>query len=93
MLRALVLAFTIGLFALSLAALAVAGPGALGWVAGSGLLLAGTVFERVRYKRLAVGAPEARFRPTPERFFDTETGAPVTVWADPATGERKYVRD
>ena len=93
MLRACVLALTTGLFALSLLALAFAGPAALAWVAGSGLLLAGTVFERVRYKRLAAGAPEARFRRTPERFFDTETGACVTVWVDPACGERKYVRD
>ena len=93
MLRAAVLALTTGLFALSLFALAFAGPAALGWVFGSGLLLAGTVFERVRYKRLAAGAPEPRFRRTAERFFDTETGAPVTVWVDPGTGERKYVRD
>lgn len=93
MLRGVVLACTGGLFALSLLALALAGPAALGWVFGSGLLLAGTVFERVRYKRLATAVADGRFHPTPERFFDTETGAPVTVWADPATGERKYVRD
>ena len=93
MLRALVLALTGGLFALSLLALAFAGPAALAWVVGSGLLLAGTVFERVRYKRLAAAAPAAGFRRTPERFFATETGVPVTVWVDPLTGERKYVRD
>ena len=93
MLRLIVLTCTGLLFALSLLSLAFAGPAALGWVFGAGLLLAGTVFERVRYKRLATAAPESRFRRTAERFFDTETGAPVTVWADPATGERKYVRD
>ena len=93
MLRAIVLAATGVLFALSFVMLAFAGPGALGFVIGSGVLLAGTVFERIRYKRLASAPTEARFSPTPERFFDTETGAPVTVWIDPATGERKYVRD
>lgn len=57
------------------------------------LLLVGTLFERVRYKRLATAAPDARFRPTPERFRDDATGAPVTVYVDPATGERAYVRE
>ncbi|MBE7219355.1 MAG: hypothetical protein INR64_12850 [Caulobacteraceae bacterium] len=93
MLRAVVLAVAAALFVLSLVALVVGGPGALGLVIGAGVLLAGTLFERVRYKHLAATPPEGRFRPTPERFIDTETGAPVTVWVDPATGERKYVRD
>ena len=57
------------------------------------LLLAGTVFERVRYKRLQPSAPGGRFVRTPERFRDEATGADVTVYADPATGERAYVRE
>ena len=32
-------------------------------------------------------------RPTDERFVDPETGHLVTVWYDPATGERRYVAD
>ena len=58
------------------------------------LLLIGTLCERVFYKRLeAAPAHDGRFQPTAERFFDDATGAPVTVWTDPKTGERKYVRD
>ena len=57
------------------------------------LLLVGTAWERVHYKRLAPAAPEPRFRPTAERFRDPTTGEPVTVYADPSTGERAYVRD
>ena len=57
------------------------------------LLLVGTLFERVVYKRIEAGPPQPRFQPTGERFFDDATGAPVTVWTDPKTGERKYVRD
>ncbi|MBV9526850.1 hypothetical protein [Sphingomonas sp.] len=46
----------------------------------------------------AYGAPSrrptgARLRPTDERFVDPETGQIVTVWFDPATGERRYVAD
>lgn len=37
--------------------------------------------------------PNAGLRPTDERFVDPETGHLVTVWFDPATGERRYVAD
>src|SRR4051794_34222443 len=54
------------------------------------LLLIGTLFERVRYgaaqRRPAGGA----WQETTERFIDDESGRPVTVWFDPATGERRY---
>jgi hypothetical protein len=33
------------------------------------------------------------WRPTDEKFVDPETGDLVTVWFDPATGERRYVSD
>jgi len=55
------------------------------------LLLVGILFERVRYgaaqRRPAGGA----WRETTERFIDDESGRPVTVWFDPASGERRYV--
>jgi len=57
----------------------------------SGVLLAGTLFERRRY-----GASQARpagggWRETGERFVDDASGRPVTVWYNGATGERRYV--
>ena len=42
----------------------------------------------------ANGTPQGSgWRPTDERFVDPETGKQVTVWFDPATGERCYVDD
>ncbi|MGN6514279.1 MAG: hypothetical protein ACTHLR_00380 [Rhizomicrobium sp.] len=57
------------------------------------VIVAGTVFERVRYKALETGAPAGNWQRTSERFIDDATGKLVTVWIDPATGERKYVQD
>jgi len=57
------------------------------------ILCGGVVFERAAYKPLEKSNSDARFQRTPERFIDPETKAPVTVFVDPATGERKYVRD
>jgi hypothetical protein len=57
------------------------------------VLCGGVIFERAAYKPLETRAPADRFQRTPERFIDPETGAPVTVFVDPATGERKYVKD
>jgi hypothetical protein len=40
----------------------------------------------------ANGAPRGiGWRPTDERFIDPESGKLVTVWFDPASGERRYV--
>ena len=42
----------------------------------------------------ANGKPRgATWRATDERFIDPETGKLVTVWFDPASGERRYVDD
>ena len=57
------------------------------------LIFVGVIFERARYKALQTRRPPERFQPTSERFIDPETKAPVTVYVDPATGERMYVRD
>jgi hypothetical protein len=57
------------------------------------VLCGGVVFERAAYKPLEKSNSDARFQRTPERFIDPETKAPVTVFVDPATGERKYVKD
>jgi hypothetical protein len=57
------------------------------------IIVAGVIFERYRYKPIGAAAPQGNWVRTAERFFDDETGSPVTVWLDPETGERKYVRD
>ncbi|HEY1710468.1 MAG TPA: hypothetical protein VGG10_19515 [Rhizomicrobium sp.] len=56
------------------------------------VLLIGTLFERYRYKPVETATPVGNWTRTPERFLD-EHGRPITVWLDPATGERKYVAD
>lgn len=66
-----------------------------GWpVLGVALLFAfGCLYERRYHAGWAGLSPDARFRPTEERFVDPETGQAMTVWADRATGERRYVAD
>ena len=71
-----------------------------------GLVMIGVLaFERMRYHSAAaevprsVGPPggeapgtsiDARFRPTSEVFVDPTSGKTTRVYADPATGERRY---
>jgi hypothetical protein len=56
------------------------------------LLLAGTLLERRRYKRLLAEPPGAEWAPTSERFIDPATGAEVLVYFNGRTGARAYVR-
>ncbi len=78
--------------------------GLLTAIAGAGII-AVLAFERMRYRSAAAepSAPagsaggeapgevlEARFRPTPEVFVDPTSGRTMRVFADPATGERRY---
>ncbi len=60
------------------------------WAAILALALA---IERFRYKPLQSGKPGPGWERTTERFVDDETGKTVTVWVDPRTGERQYVKD
>jgi hypothetical protein len=69
--------------------------------------LIGVAFERMRYRSEEAersGAPagaagvepgpaDPRFRPTDERFVDPTTREQLRVWVDPASGERRYLRD
>jgi hypothetical protein len=82
--------------------LAVAAFGACsGWplraVIASGLwgaIIAGALLvERWRYKPLVDHRPGREWQATPERFVDPESGQVVTVFFNPATGERRYVGD
>ena len=92
MLRGILIAISIFFIAGGIVALA-ATPG--GWFSvGFGvLLLLGTLFEQVRYKEQAAGAPGPGWERTSERFVDEESGKTVTVYIHPETGERKYVED
>ena len=56
------------------------------------VIVAGTVFERGRYKPASNAALGANWIRTSEKFFD-ENGKPVTVWLDQVSGERKYIAD
>lgn len=57
----------------------------------SGLILAGILFERARYGAVLRRPAESGWQETSERFIDDASGRPVTVWFNPATGERRYV--
>ncbi len=54
------------------------------------VLIASALIER-RYR--AAPTPQAGWEPTPEKFFDDETGRLMQVWYNPATGQRDYRPD
>jgi hypothetical protein len=56
------------------------------------LIVIFTVYERVIYKPVEPAPPGAGFVATSERFLDDVTGKQVTVYVDPASGERRYVQ-
>jgi hypothetical protein len=45
--------------------------------------------ERWRYQGLTDDRPGRNWQATPERFVDPQTGRLVTVFFNPATGERR----
>jgi hypothetical protein len=57
------------------------------------ILAGGVLVERWRYQALTDARPDPHWQATPERFVDPETGRLVTVFFNPATGERRYVAD
>jgi hypothetical protein len=92
MLRAIVNAIAIAFVAFALVATIVAPANAV-MLAMALLFAFGCLYER-RYRAGRAGlSPDARFRPSSERFIDPESGRMTTVWVDPATGERRYVMD
>jgi len=57
------------------------------------VLILSIIFERVTYKRLASKSPGPGWQRTTERFVDEQTGETVTVYIQPETGERTYVKE
>ena len=55
------------------------------------LIVIGVAFERATYKALELKPLGGGWTRTPERFVDDASGKMVTVYVQPATGERKYV--
>lgn len=90
MLRAALLACGVLLLGTGALLLTVRPADALPALLFGGLLVAGTVFERWRYK-WTVAAREAKGAPTGERFVDPTSGKLVEVYFDAATGQRSYV--
>jgi hypothetical protein len=69
------------------------------WIGGGPVLLVIGVLAIVSvllepiYGRAVARPPAGDWRPTDERFVHPESGALVTVWYDPASGQRRYVAD
>jgi len=57
------------------------------------ILAGGVLVERWRYRPLTAERPGCDWQATRERFVDPESGRLVTVFFNPATGERRYVAD
>lgn len=57
----------------------------------AGVVLLALIFENRRYKALLDASPGPGWQATGERFVDSESGKTVTVYFNPATGERRYV--
>jgi hypothetical protein len=91
MLRTVVIAAA-AILACGGAALIACGVHAPGWQALTigVIILAGTLFERWRYRRIEKPL-DRPWQRTNEQFFDPSTGDPVEVMFDPSTGERRYV--
>jgi hypothetical protein len=93
MLRSATIAIGVAALLGGLIALAFRCPPGFVFLFWGAVIVAGTVFERFRYKPIEDSAPGGSWVRTTERFVDDETGKPVTVWLEPKSGERKYVQD
>jgi hypothetical protein len=63
------------------------------FAAWGAILIGGVLIERWRYWPLTADRPGPDWQATAERFVDPESGRRVTVFFNPATGERRYVAD
>jgi hypothetical protein len=67
-------------------------PGLFALVLWPALVLGAVLFERYRYKAPLNGPPGPDWQATTEKFTDPGTGEALTVYFQPATGKRAYVR-
>lgn len=57
-----------------------------------GAMFVFVLFERNQYKAIT-DRPPPGWEATGERFIDPETGKQVTVYYDPKSGQRQYVKE
>ena len=94
MMRALVIAAGFLLLGGSFVAFSHHAVAASAILATNGILcIAGTVFERYRYKKLQFLPPTGTdWRVTGEKFLDEDGKTNVEVWFNTTTGARRYVK-
>ncbi len=68
-------------------------PGGFIFAVLGALFIIGIVFERAIYKPVGKSRPGPGWQRTTERFIDDRSGKPVTVYIEPATGERAYIEE
>jgi|ERR1700679_2207993 hypothetical protein len=94
MLRNFVIAVSAVLLALTVWCFIVgrAAPGLITLMIWPAVILAAVLFERRRYKATLDQPPGPDWQATPEKFTDPGTGEALTVYFQPSTGRRAYVR-
>ena len=68
-------------------------PGLFALVLWPALVLGGVLFERYRYKPPLSAPPGPDWQATAEKFVDPGTGEALTVYVQPSTGKRAYVKE
>ena len=85
-------ALTAGLLVTLCGALILASGGGFMLLVIGAIILVSVLIER-SYGTATHRPAGTNWQPTDERFVDPDSGKLVTVWFDPATGERRYVTD
>jgi hypothetical protein len=94
MLRAFVIIVSAILLAIASAAFLLGHPepGFVALLVWPALVLFAVLFERYRYKRPLAVPPGPDWEATAEKFIDPGTGEALTVYVQPSTGKRAYVK-
>jgi hypothetical protein len=67
-------------------------PGYFALMVWPAFVLLCVLFERYRYKAALNAPPGPDWEATAEKFIDPSTGHALTVYVQPSTGKRAYVR-